>query len=122
MKKHVFEKDPARTYILERSWGILGRLGTVFGGLEGSWATLGALLAALGALLAAVGGSLAALGHSWAALGRSWGALGPLLKRCAKIIKKSMPKMTDLDPPKPPKITCFVAISHTHAGKSLFEK
>ena len=30
-----------------------------------------------------------------------------------------MPKMTDLDPPKPPKMTCFVAHSHTHAGEPI---
>ena len=27
--------------------------------------------------------------------------------------------MTDLDRPKPPKMTCFVAHSHTHAGEPL---
>ena len=80
-------------------------------------------LAPLGALLAGLGPVLGALGRSWVALGRSWASLGsllgpsgpllggswvllaalePHLERYAKIIKKSMPKMIDLDPPKPP--------------------
>ena len=61
-----------------RSWGSLGR----------SWALLGASLAALGR-------PRAALGRSWEALGRLLAALGAILERHAKIIKKSMPKMTD---------------------------
>ena len=62
---------------------------------------------------------LGGLGWSWSLLGRSWGGLGSLLgalgsllgalrslmERHAKLIKKSMPKMTDLDPPKAPKMT-----------------
>jgi len=39
------------------------------------------------------------------ALGALLGALGPLLERHAKIMQKSMPKMIDLDPPKPSKMT-----------------
>ena len=80
---------------------------------------LGPLLAALGPLMATLGPLLDALGRSWAApgplLGRSWpplaalgallGALGPLSERHAKIIPRSLPKIIDFDPPKPPKIT-----------------
>ena len=55
--------------------GIPGVLGGPVGGLGRSWGALGALLGALGPLLA---------------------ALGSLLARHAKIINKSMPKMTDL--------------------------
>ena len=65
-----------------------------------------------------MGHSWGALGRSWVALGRSWGALGGLLgalglllaalgailERHAKIIKKLMPKMTDLGSQKPPKM------------------
>ena len=51
------------------------------------------LLAALGPLLAALE---PLLGRSWPLLA----ALGPLLGRHAKIIKKLMPKMTDLSPQK----------------------
>ena len=49
--------------------------------MGGSWEALGSLLGALGLLLA---------------------ALGAILERHAKIIKKSMPKMTDFGSPKPP--------------------
>ena len=63
------------------------------------WVLLGAfwvLLGAFWALLAALGPLLAALGRL---LGGSWAllaALGAILERHAKIIKKSMPKMTDV--------------------------
>ena len=60
---------------------LLGALGSLFG-------ALGALLAALGPLLGALGGLL---GGSWGLLA----ALGAILERHQKIIKKSMPKMTD---------------------------
>ena len=57
----------------------------------------------MGASWTQLGASWAALGRSWEALGRLLAALGPLLaalgailERHAKIIKKSMPKMTDL--------------------------
>ena len=97
---------------------------------------MGRFLPILGRFWVLLGRSWVLLGRSWAALGRSWGALEallaalgpllgalrPLLERYAKIIKKSMQKMTDLDRPKPPKMTCFVAHSHTHAGKPPLAK
>ena len=61
------------------------------------------LLGALGRSWAALGRPWAALGRSWEALGRLLAALGPLLEQHAKIIKKSMPKMTDLGSKSPPK-------------------
>ena len=78
-----------------------------------SRAAPGLLLGRSGPLLAALGGgSWAALGRSWAALasllsalGALLAALGPLLERHAKIIEKSMPKMTDLSSQKHPKMT-----------------
>ena len=80
------------------------------------FASLGPLFAALGPLL---GCSRGALGSSWGTLGRSWGGLGALLgalgsllgalrsllERHAKIIKKSMPKMTDFGSQKPLKMS-----------------
>ena len=66
------------------------------GGLLGSsWGHLGGLLGPPGRLLEA----------SWGLLGVSWGPLGSLLGRHAKIIKKSMPKMTDLSSQKGAKMT-----------------
>ena len=69
---------------------------------SGSWASLGRSWAAFGRSWPLWGSSWAALGRSWEALGRllggSWpllAALGAILERHAKIIKKSMPKMTD---------------------------
>ena len=70
------------------------------------------------ALQAALGAPLAALGVLLAALGRLLAALGPLSERHAKINKKSMPKMTDLDSLLEgfwaPKI--FQNVDHTHTG------
>ena len=63
------------------------------------------LFAAHGPLFTNPGPLLGALGPL---LGRSWpllAALGPPLERHSKIIKKSMPKMTDLDLPKDPNMT-----------------
>ena len=55
---------------------------------ECSWSLFGLVLVALGALLGALG---RLLGGSWELLA----ALGAILERHQKIIKKSMPKMTD---------------------------
>ena len=81
-----------------------------FFALGRSWASLGCSWAALRGSWGALGRSWAALGRSWAALGWLLGTLGPLLaalgailERHAKIIKKSMPKMTHFGSPKPPK-------------------
>ena len=70
-----------------------------------SWPLLGASWVPFGCLLAALGRPWVALGRSWEALGRLLAALGAILERHAKIIKKSMPKMTDLGSQKPPKMT-----------------
>ena len=102
-----------------------------------SFPFIGHFWGSLGRFWASLGRSWGALGRSWAALGRSWGALGallaalgpllgalrPLLERYAKIIKKSMPKMTDLDPPKPPKNELFCGLlPHTRWQIALSEK
>ena len=72
-------------FALGRSWASLGR----------SWAPLGRSWAALGRSRAPLGPLLGALGEL---LGGSWQlltALGAISERHAKIIQKSMPKMTD---------------------------
>ena len=63
----------------DRSWAIFGL----------SWGGLGTVLVGLGAVLGGLGPLL--------------GGLGAVLERHSKIIKKSMPKMTDLGPPRLPK-------------------
>ena len=81
---------------------------TAGGSLGHSWAALGRfwpLLAALGSLLVALGPLLAALVPPLAALGPPMAALGPLLERHAKIHEMWMPKMIDLGPQKPPKMS-----------------
>ena len=65
---------------------------------------LGRFGVALGVLLAFLG---SILGRSWAllgGLGAVLGGLGAVLERHAKIINKSMPKMTDFGSQKPPKM------------------
>ena len=68
------------------SWPLLG---CSWAALRRSWGSLGALLAALGRSWETLGGLLAALGTLLA-------ALGAILERHAKIIQKSIPKITDL--------------------------
>ena len=64
-----------------------------------SWALLGHFWPLLGRPWPLLGRSWPLLGGSWPLLDRSW----PLLGRHQKNMKKSMPKMTDLDLQKPPK-------------------
>ena len=67
------------------SWPLLGRF----------WPLLGRSWALLGRSWPLWGSAWAALGRSWEALGGLLAALGAILERHAKIIIKSMPKMTD---------------------------
>lgn len=101
-----------------RSWASLGPLVSLFAPLGCSWGSLGCSWATLGRSWGALGRSWGAFGRSWGVLGRSWGAFGALsgalgallgafgalLERHAKIIQKSMPKMTDFGSPKAPKM------------------
>ena len=76
----------------------MAALGPFWAALGRSWAAPGPLLVFLGPLLAALVPPLAALGPLLA-------ALGPLLERHAKFFQKTIAKMADLDPPKPPIMT-----------------
>ena len=99
MSSRAIHKDHAQN----SSWGSLGFLWEGYGYLlGGSWASLGRSWALLGAFWVPLGVFWAPLGASWVPLGCLLGGLGAhlggleaVLERHAKIIQKSMPKMTD---------------------------
>jgi hypothetical protein len=62
-----------------------------------NFATLGGSWAAFGHPRVALSRFGTSRGRSWTALGLLLAALGPVLGRHAKLIKKSMPKLTDLE-------------------------